>query len=694
MTPTFGKVRFGATNGVAPLSMGLPPASYPGAVATNAHLVVAVDRLQTRLAVPLAATDTVMQVESGAGIVASCLLTIDNEIVQALSGSGTSWTIGRGFDGTTPALHLASSVVSGFVDAWHHNTLVAEVQAIEQALGPNLSRIPAVPFVVSSAFDFPVATPGGNLVVGANVITLSPVPLGVNGSDTNHYLYISGGTGTAEAVPIIGGTAVGGAASGTVIVTAAHTHSGTWQIASATGGIQEAILYACANGSLSVYLKTCTVHATITIPASCGSEIFGAGTSATTITAAADFDTAGGDILSYATSSVGRFSMHDFAIVAGAGHASGANIAIRGMSSGFLSNIFALGGFNGILIDGGNGFFSDNIHLLAYANIGVYLHATTVTGGRHHGWTMSGQDNSQGSLLIEAVTGGGATAGLNFSDLSFQGGQIGIQIYANGGVCNEMVFSNLILDSNKTVGIRMIGSGGGNGIHINNLRGSMATAPLIDTYGGFSDISLVGGSGTAGGNSTGMVIRGTQNFTIADFNMAGGGSAGANDICLLISTDPNTNQATANLKVSNSSFGFTATGAPGSATQGLVISPAAHTNLHISDSDFSGNSQNINDSNLNPTIYTGYVRGMSDTVPTVASATTLTFPRMAQGGTVQITGNAGVTAVAGLYKGQTGFIQTAAAVPFTAGSSIGTTVTTTPNTLTPWWFDGTKLWLR
>jgi hypothetical protein len=61
---------------------------------------------------------------------------------------------------------------------------------------------------------------------------------------------------------------------------------------------------------------------------------------------------------------------------------------------------------------------------------------------------------------------------------------------------------------------------------------------------------------------------------------------------------------------------------------------------------------------------------------------------------VQVTGNAGVTAVAGLYKGQTGFLQTAAAVPFTAGATIGTTVTTAPNTLTPFWFDGTKLYLR
>jgi hypothetical protein len=284
MTPTFGKIRFGATNGVAPLSMGLPPASYPGAVATNAQLAVAVDRLQTRLAVPLAATDTVMQVQSGAGIVASCLLTIDNEIVQVLSGSGTSWTISRGFDGTTPALHLGSSIVSGFIDAWHHNALVAEVQAIEQVLGPNLSRIPATPFLISTTFDFAAQSPGGTLSAGNNVITMTPVPQGVNGTDTNHRLYISGGTGAPEAVLITGGTAVAGAASGTVIVQCANAHSGAWSIDTATAGIQEAVIVAQGLGQGLIFIPAgiFTVHASINVSGS-SIKIRGAGRRATLV---------------------------------------------------------------------------------------------------------------------------------------------------------------------------------------------------------------------------------------------------------------------------------------------------------------------------------------------------------------------------------------------------------------------------
>jgi hypothetical protein len=191
--------------------------------------------------------------------------------------------IARAFDGTTAAVHLASAVVSGFVDAYHHNRLVAEVEAIENALGANLSKIPAVSQIVSSAYDFPAQTPGGNLAIGNNVITLSPVPLGVNGSDPNHYLYISGGTGTAEPVLITGGTAVSGATSGTVIVNCANAHSGAWTIRSATAGIREAIS-ALPGGSGAVLIPsgTFTVYGPVIVSGS-AVVLRGTGRQATTL---------------------------------------------------------------------------------------------------------------------------------------------------------------------------------------------------------------------------------------------------------------------------------------------------------------------------------------------------------------------------------------------------------------------------
>lgn len=95
---------------------------------------------------------------------------------------------------------------------------------------------------LNSTYNFTPQTPGGTLTASSpSTITLTGCPFGVAGADTNHYLYVSGGTGTAEAVLVTGGSCTSGAGSGTVSFTPANNHSGAWTVASATGGIQEAI---------------------------------------------------------------------------------------------------------------------------------------------------------------------------------------------------------------------------------------------------------------------------------------------------------------------------------------------------------------------------------------------------------------------------------------------------------------------
>ena len=85
-------------------------------------------------------------------------------------------------------------------------------------------------------------TPGGTLAAGVETITLTPCPVGVDATDTKNYAYISGGTGTAEAVQYTtsggAGTCSSGAATGTIKVTVANSHSGAWTIANA--GFREA----------------------------------------------------------------------------------------------------------------------------------------------------------------------------------------------------------------------------------------------------------------------------------------------------------------------------------------------------------------------------------------------------------------------------------------------------------------------
>jgi hypothetical protein len=91
-------------------------------------------------------------------------------------------------------------------------------------------------------------TPGGSISVGANTITLTPCPASVDGTNSDHYVYLSGGTGTAEYVLITGGTCTSGAATGTIEFTAANTHTGAWTASSASDGLQES-LYSVADGA-------------------------------------------------------------------------------------------------------------------------------------------------------------------------------------------------------------------------------------------------------------------------------------------------------------------------------------------------------------------------------------------------------------------------------------------------------------
>lgn len=148
-----------------------------------------------------------------------------------------------------------------------HGTSAFTANAASQALKYLRSK----PNVVTAAYEFasilPVnaadytftLTPGGSVAVGANSITVAPCPGGVNGTDTDHPIRLSGGVGTAETVTISGGSCTSGAASGTIGFTAANTHTGAWTITSATCGSKEAFT---ANGDGSFVIipaGTCSI---------------------------------------------------------------------------------------------------------------------------------------------------------------------------------------------------------------------------------------------------------------------------------------------------------------------------------------------------------------------------------------------------------------------------------------------------
>src|SRR5436190_14472762 len=83
-------------------------------------------------------------------------------------------------------------------------------------LSINVSVASTLQGFAAADYIFPAQAPGGALYAGVNTITLTPCPLGLAGTDTNHYVYISDGVGGGEPVLIVGGTCAPGAASGTI----------------------------------------------------------------------------------------------------------------------------------------------------------------------------------------------------------------------------------------------------------------------------------------------------------------------------------------------------------------------------------------------------------------------------------------------------------------------------------------------
>lgn len=246
-----------------------PPAVFPGGIATDADLLFGDNRVITMLANGVSSTDIAITVADATYIAVNMVLSLDRdgEIVKVTGPPiGRTIPVQRGFDSTIPTAHAAGAVVLGNIVAWHHNALASEIEAIERALGPNLTNIQVIG-VITTAFEFPPQAPGGALAAGQpNVVTLSPVPLGVNGSDRCHYLYISGGTGTPEAVLITGGTAVGGAPSGTVTFVPVNAHTGAWTIQSATAGTQEAVNASPIGSLISIPAGSYTWHAGVLLP--------------------------------------------------------------------------------------------------------------------------------------------------------------------------------------------------------------------------------------------------------------------------------------------------------------------------------------------------------------------------------------------------------------------------------------------
>lgn len=109
-------------------------AIFPGAVATDSDLYVAVNQKSTLLTDnPLSDVATTVNVTSTSGFPSVGFISIDSEIIKYTGTTATSFTgCTRGADGTTAAVHTLNATVYHNVIAAHHNATKDEIKATQQ----------------------------------------------------------------------------------------------------------------------------------------------------------------------------------------------------------------------------------------------------------------------------------------------------------------------------------------------------------------------------------------------------------------------------------------------------------------------------------------------------------------------------------------------------------------------------------
>lgn len=539
-------------------------------------------------------------------------------------------------------------------------------------------------------YNFPPQTPGGSLVTGENTIILRPVPAGVNGRDANHYLYISGGTGAAEAVLITGGTGTSGQTSGEIKVKCANAHSGAWTISSASAGFKEADIAAGAPSTLFVPDGAYTWYAPLVLRP--GNGIAGASSGGCQITLAYG---AGHGVTVSAGNTVIEVAHLTF------------RAAVRVFNGFFYVNcfktsanvhdVFFYGGWGHILFDNCPTSFARVINMTAAkrgiqiggnaGSSGVVISdiiSTTAEKNANAFFLRNGLADISNCALQDSATEGG-------------GSQIVVAPLVNEGF-GESTLTNITCDGGMGASLRFITPPGSGcfGWTISNCqftggnhpdRTAIATSPQCCNMQ-FSNIQ----------------IRGVGSATNSPILIIGGSAISFDQLTLGDLTRPNTTAiqigvgatAVTRFSLTSSVVGYASSGAPDANVDfALDFRAVNHTDMNISGNSLFGKVATV----VNPP--TAFVRwvvasnlGFTDAGAAAASAVALAFPLMDNGGTLTLTGLTGVRSVSGLRKGQTGYLFTAAAVSFAAGPTIGASYTSPAGGISAWWFDGVKLWLK
>lgn len=516
------------------------------------------------------------------------------------------------------------------------------------------TQIKGKPIYYAPDYDFRAISPGGTLVVGDNTVTIDRIPPGMNGSDVNHFVWVSGGTGTAEACLIAGGSGVDGS-SGDIILTCAHTHSGAWTIQSASAGIREAAQALGMSGTVEVGPGVSNIRATLVLPTTISIHGMGTGTNGSGIAS---------KLACAAGVSPGMVVADDLGSATGQG---------MGTHRGYL--LYGTGSGIGLWIGGDpDGVFAPAIwygSYTRYVDISVDNFATALyyQNGNFVSFHRSSFSGLTRALLIPSTSNYGS---LGNQPVAFYDCVLTVPSGAAVQI-DESEFD--------TMGLLFIGgqvSGTITGTAVDwtsygtHYEPNSVNAPIVtlDTSTEPQQIRIFGGLMSTHGPSTpyhiGVIGGGLYNITVRD---------------VYAQCDSATTVA---------AFISYATSLGGSLViDNVFLAPAGvFTDLYT----------------FTPT--SGATPGLIVRQPhltwaqAVAAAATLAFPaaNFPVAATLAITGGtisgAGITAVSGLKVGQSGTLYTTSDQLFTAGSTIGNTVITTAGLPYTYYFDGTKIWIH
>ena len=186
--------------------------------------------------------------QAGVDVLNGAAATVSGTVSQSFAAASSVPPINGTFTVTISNQINVSARGTVYVFLQDPTTVSSVAQSTVQNSPANWLTIANPPFLDTRSFNFTPIMPGGTLTGGTPATVSITCPPGVNGSDVNHYLRLSAGTGAAEAVLLTGGNCASGD-SGTIMFTPANSHSGAWTVSSASSGIRECFIAAGPNGA-------------------------------------------------------------------------------------------------------------------------------------------------------------------------------------------------------------------------------------------------------------------------------------------------------------------------------------------------------------------------------------------------------------------------------------------------------------